>query len=424
MLNGFFAVSVVNICGRLLNFILFFVVANLFGVSVSTDWFFFVYGVAYFFVSISYYAAESAFVPEWYRLAEDERADFYRFSVKLSFCIVIIACSAMLVGGFWVAPWRRIHVPDIGMAAVWSVLVLSLQPGLAFLSSLFSSYHQYQRRYILPTIHISLRSIGVLATLLLLPQRNILVLSVAFLVGEILRFICLFPRDLKISLKSVLRRNSDKVFWDVYRNVLWMTLVLACTVVNPIVDLAMVGSFSPGSVTLVEYAGKLRGMPVLALVGVLVILLGEWAQQHNSPSVDFSWKTVARACWLTTLFCLPFVLILMLTLNIWVPIVFRPGNFNASNLQEIERLLWWYLMGIPFLALSHVLSRAILVLRQVRLLALVSLLAMGVNFLANIFLLKYWGLIGVAIATSVVDVFVFLCYFLFVRRYMSDVLTS
>jgi putative peptidoglycan lipid II flippase len=76
----------------------------------------------------------------------------------------------------------------------------------------------------------------------------------------------------------------------------------------------------------------------------------------------------------------------------------------------------WYFPGVPFLAVALVLSRAILVLKQARLLAFVSLTAMVVNIVANMILLRVTGLHGVAMSTSTVDIFVFVCYFIFVRR--------
>jgi peptidoglycan biosynthesis protein MviN/MurJ (putative lipid II flippase) len=207
-----------------------------------------------------------------------------------------------------------------------------------------------------------------------------------------------------------------KTFSHIYRNVGWMTLALACTVVNPLIDLAMVGPFASGSVSLVEYAGRLRGMPVLAMGGVLILLLGDWARQHHGDGHLLGWNSVRRVCYMTVIFCVPAVIVLLVTMDWWVPFIFRSPMFAAADIDMVKRLLLWYFPGVPFLAVAVVLSRAILVLKQARLLAFVSLTAVVVNIVANMILLSVIGLHGVAMSTSTVDIFVFVCYFFFVRR--------
>jgi putative peptidoglycan lipid II flippase len=295
---------------------------------------------------------------------------------------------------------------------------LALQPSLAFLSSFFSSYRQYNRQYILPTVHLTLRTVGVLVVLFLVPYRTIMVLSLAYLAGELLRLLCFRYGQLRGNSSSEFSVHSGKSLWSMYGHVVWMTMALMCTVINPVIDLAMSGDFRGGSVTLVEYAGRLRGMPVLALGGLLVYFLGEWSHQHHQQGKLLAWKQVNRSFITLILFCLPVVIFLMMSEKLWVPLVFFSRKFTFADQLQLRQLLYWYFPGVVFLAGSLVLSRAILVIQQAKVMALVTLAAAGINIILNLLLIKMMGLAGVALSTTLVDIFVCLMYYLVVRWFL------
>ena len=191
-----------------------------------------------------------------------------------------------------------------------------------------------------------------------------------------------------------------------------------CTLINPVIDLAMVGDFRGGSVTLVEYAGRLRGMPVLALGGLLVYFLGEWSHQHYQQGKLLAWHQVRKSVVKLFLFCLPVVIFLMMSEKLWVPLVFFSRKFTFADQLQLRQLLYWYFPGVVFLAGSLVLSRAILVIQQAKVMALVTLAAAGINIILNLLLIKMMGLAGVALSTTLVDIFVCLMYYLVVRWFL------
>ena len=411
--------SFLNLMGRIINFVLYLLIANLYGASQTTDWFFFVYAVAYFFIGISYYATESALVPAWHQLPEDDYLQMFRSGKRLAFYAAPVIGLLLAASAFFIAPRRGIMLPDSTAMALIICLVLALQPSLAFLSSFFSSYRQSRRQYALPTIHLTLRTIGVLAVLLLASQRTIMILAFAYLAGELLRLFCLQYGQPEREKKHQLSPSSKISFWQIYGPVIWMTLALMCTVINPVIDLAMVGKFRGGSVTLVEYAGRLRGMPVLALGGVLVYFLGEWSYQHHQQGKKLDWQRVNSIFFKLMGFCFPAVVLLMISEKWWVPLVFFSGKFSPEDLQQLQQLLYWYFPGVVFLAGSLVLSRAILVIQQAKVMALITLVAVVINIILNILLIKKMGLVGVAVSTTLVDVFVCLIYYSAVRWFLN-----
>lgn len=412
--------TVLNGSGRLVNFVLYLVIANLYGASQSTDWFFFVYAIANFFIGICYYATESALVPAWHRLPETDHPKMFRSAINLSLYALPVIGLLLVISGFFLAPQRGIMLPDSTAMALAICLMLACQPSLAFMSSLFSSYRQSRQRYILPTVHLSLRTIGVLAVLLLVHCRTITVLAFAYLTGELVRLLCLQYGQLRGQKLSRSSTSTGGFLWPVYKHVVWMTLALMCTVINPVIDLAMVGKFGGGSLTLVEYAGRLRGMPVLALGGLLVYFLGEWSYQHHQQDKKLNWQLVNKTFLKLVVYCFPVVIVLIFSEKLWVPLIFFSKKFTTVDLQQLQQLLYWYFPGVVFLAGSLILSRALLVVQQAKIMAFVTLIAAGLNVVFNLLFLKMMGLAGVALSTTLVDIFVCVVYYLVSRRLLNQ----
>ena len=416
MKNSPAVLSAWNLVGRITNSFLFIAIANLYGTNQHTDWFFFVYAVAYFFIGISYYSTESALVAAWHKLPASEHADLFRaawhLSIYYGFAILLILESV----GLFFAPIHGIPYPDSVIAAALICFILAFQPSLAFLSSFFSSYKQFQQKYISSILHLSFRTVGVLFFLLFFRDRTVVILALSYLFGEVVRLSFLMDKKL---IKNVFKESvsaDTRHFKTVYSHVSWMTVALMGTVINPVIDLAMVGRFGDGSVTLVEYANRLRGIPVLALSGLAVYYLGEWSHQHNRTMNKLTWNTVNRALKYVLLLSVPAVIVLLVSEPLWVPLVFFSKQFSAEAISQLQTLLYWYFPGVIFLAGNLILSRAALVVQQEKAMAYTTVAASVVNVVLNFFLLRKMGIEGVALSTTIVEFLSFAALYMVVKR--------
>jgi putative peptidoglycan lipid II flippase len=425
MINNPYSLTVLNIIGRLLNFVLFITVANKFGVTPFTDWFFFVYGIVYFFIGIFFYATESALVPTWHRLKPHQQSLLLFDSFRLAIVGTVLVAGFIFLAGFILAPALTIELPFSTKDALIVCLLLSIQPTLGFLSAIFSSFLQYEGKYVLPTVHLAIRSLGILALLLVPGCETIQCLAMAYLLGESVRFFCLKGKK---NFVGHVRKKTDHNTLDylrpIYQNVIWMTVALTFVVINPVVDLAMVGKFGPGAVSLVEYAGRLRGLPVLSLGGVLVYFLGDWSRQHHQQKDPLRWIQVQKVFGMVLFTVTCAVGLLILLEQWWVPLLFFSRKFSVHEHFLLQELLFWYFLGVPLLAGSMILSRAIIVLEQTRLLAITALATALMNILLNLLFMKTMGLKGVALATTIVDITVCVVYYFSLRHCLFAVQQS
>lgn len=402
MLNKSLTLTLYNLVGRVINFGLFILIANKFGATESTDWFFFNYGLIYLFVGILFNSAEAALVPAWNALAVAHHPYVIRRVGTVAVIGFFLVFPVLLLSCFTLSPLIQLEIPVLPRWQLSAICVfLALQPSLSLLSSLNSSYLQYRQSYLLPTIHLAVRSIGVLAVLSIPWAASVYWLSLAFLVGEVFRLFLLQKEEITSLYKAEIVWPSGNAIRKVLQNCGWMMLALSFTLVNPVIDLAMVGGFGSGGASLVEYAGRLRGLPILAMGGVFVILLGEWSKVHYL-STGLKWHHVKSPFLRLVGFSAALTLILLLSIDWWLPKVFFSSRLSAG-LDDLRNLLVYYLLGIPLLAGATVLSRALVVLQEARFLSWVAGLSCLCNVLLNFILLSLLGLPGVALSTTLVD---------------------
>jgi len=180
----------------------------------------------------------------------------------------------------------------------------------------------------------------------------------------------------------------------------WMALMICATVLNVYIDFIMVGHLGNGVATLVEYGGRLRGLPILALSGVLVVFLGDWARAQRE---GLAWQEIVRGATKTAICSAVLAAALFYSREYWIPLIFRGNKFDPNQLAILNHLMAWYLVGSPFMVAINVLSRGFLVWRRFQILALLSLFSIGINFVLNLAFIRMFGVTGVAMSTTGLD---------------------
>lgn len=419
MVNKAILLTLINIAGRLINFLLFMIIANRFGLGANTDWFFFNYGIVYFLAGILFNSSEYTLVPIWNKSNKEHHQYIFLKINSYSLIIFILSLIAVFTTAFIISPMIGIHKPGLNIYfAVATCVILSLQPPLSFISSIFSSYMQYEQKYILPTIHLAIRSIGILPIILMNYCNSIFCLSASFLAGETLRLAFLYKRKYFTKPVAVNKISQQRIISHAIKSTIWMTIGLSLVIANPLIDLAMVGRLDEGSVSLVEYAGRLRGLPILAFNGILILLLGEWANQHTKGTLK--WKNVSKHFFGSISVASITVIALSFSIDHWINYIFFSAKFTPNDINLLKHLLIYYFLGIPMLIGVFVLTRIMIIYQKFRLFTSISFFAFTLNIALNYLLINIFGINGVAMSTSFVDLFSVTTFYFIVKKILNE----
>ena len=170
-----------------------------------------------------------------------------------------------------------------------------------------------------------------------------------------------------------------------------------------IIDQSMAAMLGPHNVSALSYANKV----VLALLSVANLAVGTPIMTNISQLVAAGEWTVIRrsfhlyAVWLTAL-TVPGTLLLV-WLSPWiVALLFQHGSFSAADAQLVDKVQQCYLLQIPFHLLGVLAVRFIMAMSHNRALTYIAIVQLIVNVVANLILMRFLGLAGIALSTAIV----------------------
>lgn len=168
-----------------------------------------------------------------------------------------------------------------------------------------------------------------------------------------------------------------------------------------LVDQAMAAMLPPGSVSALVYAGRFTSVVVTLLAGALASAL----TPHFSVLVaDEDWKACRKSLryWagITALISVPIAIALVAGAPFLVRLTLQHGVFTAHDTAVVVPVMVMYALQVPFFAVSRVYYRFVLAMRRTDLILYCGILNLVLDIVLNLLLMRWMGLAGIALATS------------------------
>ena len=180
-----------------------------------------------------------------------------------------------------------------------------------------------------------------------------------------------------------------------------------------LVDQSMAAMLPAGSVSALVYGGRFVSVALSLLGGAVstavtpyfsrMIALGDWAGCRRAIK---SWVR------LTALVSAPLAALLIVGSHALVRVALEHGAFGPRDTAVVARVLTMYAIQIPFFVASRVYYRFIVAMRRTDLALYCGMLNLVLDIVLNLVLMRWFGVAGIALATSLwmVSTFVFLWY--------------
>ena len=166
-------------------------------------------------------------------------------------------------------------------------------------------------------------------------------------------------------------------------------------------DQAMAAMLPPGSVSALVYAGRFTSVVITLLAGALASAL----TPHFSVLVaEEDWNGCRRSLrhWvgITALVSVPIAIALIAGAPFLVRLTLQHGVFTAHDTAAVAPVMAMYALQIPFFAVSRVYYRFVLAMRRTDLILYCGIINLVLDIVLNIVLMRWMGLAGIALATS------------------------
>jgi putative peptidoglycan lipid II flippase len=187
-----------------------------------------------------------------------------------------------------------------------------------------------------------------------------------------------------------------------------------------LVDQSMAAMLPAGSVSALVYANR--------FVGVVLTLLGG---AISSAVVPYFSRMVAHRDWtgcrhtlrtwlrITLLVSAPIAVLLMGGAQLLIRVTFQHGAFGPRDTATVAPVLAMYAIQIPFFVSSRVFYRFLVAMRRTDLIFYCGLLNLVLDIILNLILMHWFGVAGIALATSLWTVSTFLFLWYWSRRLLS-----
>lgn len=180
-----------------------------------------------------------------------------------------------------------------------------------------------------------------------------------------------------------------------------------------LVDQAMAAMLPAGSVSALVFANRFVSVVVTLMAGAVSAAV---APYFSSMIAERDWQGCRRTLrsWSRGMAAVsvPVAALLIVGAQPLVRVTLQHGAFGPKDTAVVTTVLAMYAIQIPFFAVSRVFYRFVVAMRRTDLVLYCGVLNLGLDVVLNLVLMRWFGVAGIALATSLwtISTLVFLWY--------------
>jgi putative peptidoglycan lipid II flippase len=403
-------------------------VAGIYGRSDAMDAFLAAALIPSLLINLISESMNQALVPTLIRVREQEghdRAQQLLSSSMLWMCLLLVAASAAMAltaRGFF--PLIASHFPqaklELAIQIFYALLPVVLITGIATnCTAVLNTFD----RFALPALAPVVISVSIILSALLLGGRfGIWAMVYGTLAGSLIHAaIVAWMMDshgYRFRLRWYGMTEAAREVGHQYGPVLLSSVVASGGL---LVDQSMAAMLPAGSVSALVYANRFVSVVLTLLAGAVSTAVVPYL---SSMIAHRDWsgcrQTLRTWTWLTALVSAPIAMLLIAGANMLIRITFQHGAFGPGDTAVVTRVLVMYAIQIPFFVCSRVFYRFIVAMRRTDLILYCGTINLGLDVILNLILMRWFGVAGIALATSLWSVSTFFFFWYWSRRLLAQ----
>jgi putative peptidoglycan lipid II flippase len=345
-------------------------------------------------------------VPTLMPYRHDRRAFNDLFNSMFTFCLLV----SLIIGGLAVlgAPaLMRLAGPGLapdtlGLATLLFRLMLPMLSMQALLSVCKGALNTLDH-YGAPEYAGAVFNVVMLVLMLALsPYIGIVSLAVGASLGSLAQLVMQLP---VLARRGVRYRPRLRCAIDAHQMTFLVTGAFLSTITTPLmalIDRALASLLFPGAVAALNYAFLLFLLPAsLCVVPLSTVTLTDLASLYHQGDMLGLRRHTMSVLRLALLFTVPIALGGTLLAEPLTRLVYEYGRFQAADTLLTSQAVRAYLLGLPFYAGVHLLTRSFYAMQDTLTPALVGLGTLGLNVVCDVLFMQIFSHWGIALARTV-----------------------
>jgi putative peptidoglycan lipid II flippase len=401
--------TILSTFGKAVGFLIPFFIAAWFGISSSTDAFFFAYGIILFISQSLSPVIESVIVPyiNELKIQQEDIGQFIGKSLSGGTLIIVAIIAFLLVA---LKPLLPVVLPSFSPKdlALTYFILLEAAPLIIFMAwtSILAGTLNAFMSFNAPALSPAFRAIVTIGFIFLLKNSfGVHSIIIGYIAGEIFRFLILLIMVWKFhSVKIRFSFGWSRRFREFLKTSSYQTMGMSLFMFSAVANRTMASWLGGGSISLLEYAERIYLIPVNFIgFGLIVTILSHWSRKYYQGGKQKKEleRDVIKAVKVVFVLCTAITFLFIYFKKFLLSVMLGHGKFPRDQLVIEGEVLACFLLGFVFNSVSQVYMRAYLVLKKTNIIFMAAAVNMVIAISLNLVLMKKIGVAGIALSASI-----------------------
>lgn len=407
-----FMLMISNIVVKFLGLARDIVLANTYGTSMYSDAYIVANNIPIVLFTVVSAAISTSFIPIYSEVNEDKGSrEALLFANNFINILLVISIFITITGEIFPSLLVKIFASGFTTEAYNITIQFTkiLLPSVICIAvmSVSGSYLQLKNDF-LPISYVTLPNniIVILSIIIAFYNNKPYILAVGTLIGTFSQLIYYYPYLKKNNFKYKLYFNiKDEYIKKTMIMILPIFIGAAVNEINIIVDRSLVSGLEQGSIAALNYASKLigfiTGVFIVSIVTIVYPKMSELSVKNNFKKLK---EYIVNVLEIITVIIVPISIISIMYSEDIVRIIFQRGSFDSKSTYMTSMALGAYSVGLIGIAYREILTKAYFSIKDTKTPMVNGVIAVILNIVLNIILIKKIGFIGSAVATSIIAI--------------------
>lgn len=422
-----FVVMLVTIITRFLGLIRDVLVAYKFGSGMYTDAYNAAVAVPDTVFAIIGLGISTVFIPIISRVKYNNgKKEMFKFANNIISILSVISIVFFVFGMIFTREIVNIIVPGflgerlelaITLTRISLINLLFLSINVCFLSIL-----QVCEDFILPSILGLFFNLPIIIYLILFKDVSIMGLTIANVVGNFFRVVVQIPSLYKhgFRIKPYIDLKDERIK-KMMILVVPVMIGAGANSLNMIVDKNIASSLAVGSISALDYAQKIIVFVNTAITTSIVSIMyplmsNKLSEGDNEGFLKYTCKSIVTI----SLLVVPIAAAFILLNKEVVTAFYARGSFDETSVMLTSIALLGYSLQIPFVGVRDILNSSLFSMEKTKVTTRNGIIGVVVNVILSIILSKTFGLLGIAIASTIASMVTAVLLFVSTKKLVNN----
>lgn len=403
-----FIVMAMTILSRVIGFARDILAAYHFGVEGSYDIYVASVAIPESVFMIVGLAISTTFIPMLSEIRHNKNSEeMFSFSNNIVNILSLISIFIIILGLIFTKEIVNVFVPnftpDKKELTIFLTRITLFNIILLCINACFASILQVCEDFVIPALLGIFFNFPIIIYLLLFNDVSIVGLAIANVIGNLLRVLVQIPSLYKNGYRIKFYINiKDEKLKSMIILIIPVIIGAGANSINMLVDKSVASGLITGSMAALEYSQRIIQFANTAITTSLVsVVYPIMANKLNKGDKEGFLKYLSKSIVTICMFLVPITFGVMFLSNDIVKFIYERGKFESNAVILTSMALFGYAIQLPFAGVRDILNSSLFSMKKTKVTTINGVIGVVVNVILSITLSRFFGVLGISIATSV-----------------------